>query len=135
MNVPFFDLRSEHQSLRSELMKAWEHVIDTASVIGGPAVEAFERSFAECCETKHAIGVANGTDALTLALKALQIGPGDEVILPANSFVATAEAVVHAGALPVFVDIDSRTYNIDVEKIEGQIEGGHRPSLQAVAQP
>jgi dTDP-4-amino-4,6-dideoxygalactose transaminase len=121
MNVPFVDLRSEHQSIHDELMKAWERLLDSASFIGGPAVEAFERSFAEYCQIEHAIGVGNGTDALTLALTALQIGPGDEVILPANSFVATAEGVVHAGATPVFVDIDPRTYNIDPEKIEEHI--------------
>jgi len=121
MNVPFTDLRSEHKSLRLELLAIWEQMVETASFIGGSAVEAFETEFAEYCQTRHAIGVANGTDALTLALKALDIGPGDEVVLPVNSFVATAEAIVHTGATPVFVDVIPNTYNIDPSLIEERL--------------
>jgi dTDP-4-amino-4,6-dideoxygalactose transaminase len=121
MNVPFTDLRSEHKSLRRELLAIWEQMVETASFVGGPALEAFEAAFAEYCETTHTIGVANGTDALMLAFKALGIGAGDEIVLPVNSFVATAEAIVHTGATPVFVDVLPNTYNIDPALIERRL--------------
>jgi len=121
ISVPFLDLKSQHRSLREDLWRVWDEVLDSAGFIGGSPVEQFEKAFAAFCETKHAVGVGNGTDALLLALKALGIGRGDEVIVPANSFVATAAGVVHAGATPVFVDIDPRTYNIDVNQIENHI--------------
>jgi len=121
MSVPFLDLKSQHRSLREDLWRVWDEVLDGAGFIGGSPVEQFEKAFAAFCETKHAVGVGNGTDALLLALRALGIGRGDEVIVPANSFVATAAGVVHAGATPVFVDIDPRTYNIDVNQIENHI--------------
>jgi len=121
MSVPFLDLKSQHRSLREDLWRVWDEVLDSAGFIGGSPVEQFEKAFAAFCETKHAVGVGNGTDALLLALRALGIGRGDEVIVPANSFVATAAGVVHAGATPVFVDIDPRTYNIDVNQIENHI--------------
>jgi dTDP-4-amino-4,6-dideoxygalactose transaminase len=121
MNVPFMDLVTEHEVLRSDLRRVWDETLDRAAFIGGSAVERFEQAFAEFCDVKHAIGVANGTDAITLALKALNIGRGDEVILPANSFVATAESIVHCGATPVFVDMDPATYGIDVNRIEERI--------------
>src|SRR5262245_58106879 len=104
MKVPFVDLKSEFESVRRDLLTKWEEILDTSSFIGGAEVDGFEQAFSEYCEVSHAIGVGNGTDALTLALKALDVGAGDEVILPANSFVATAEAVANAGATPVFVD-------------------------------
>ena len=121
ISVPFLDLKSQHRSLREDLWRVWDEVLDSAGFIGGSPVEQFEKAFAAFCETKHTVGVGNGTDALLLALKALGIGRGDEVIVPANSFVATAAGVVHAGATPVFVDIDPRTYNIDVNQIENHI--------------
>jgi dTDP-4-amino-4,6-dideoxygalactose transaminase len=121
MTVPFVDLKSEHQKLRSELRNVWDTVLDNAAFIGGRYVAEFETSFARFCQTEHAIGVANGTDALLLALRALGIGANDEVITAANSFVATAEAIVHAGAKPVFVDIEPCTYTIDVDDIERHI--------------
>src|SRR6266487_3880984 len=121
MTVPFMDLKSEHDSLRADLQKVWNEALDNSDFVGGAAVGKFESAFAEFCEVTHAIGVANGTDALVLALKALGIGPGDEVITASNSFVATAEAIVHCGAMPVFVDIDPKTYNIDVNRIEDHI--------------
>ena len=121
LNVPFMDLKSEHRALREALRNVWDTALDNGAFIGGEAVENFEKSFAAFCEVKHAVGVGNGTDALLLALKALSIGSGDEVILPANSFVATAEAVAHSGAKPVFVDVDPETYNIDVHRIERHI--------------
>ncbi len=115
------ELKREHEILRKDLQKVWDDVLDSTGFIGGAAVEGFETAFAAFCEVKHAVGVGNGTDALLLALKALGIGPGDEVITAANSFVATAEAIVHSGATPVFVDIDHKTYNIDVNQIEDHI--------------
>src|SRR6266700_6649196 len=121
INVPFMELKREHEILRKDLQKVWDDVLDSTGFIGGAAVEGFETAFAAFCEVKHAVGVGNGTDALLLALKALSIGRGDEVIVPANSFVATAAGVVHAGATPVFVDIDPKTYNIDVKEIENHI--------------
>src|SRR6266581_6723057 len=121
INVPFMELKREHEILRKDLQKVWDDVLDSTGFIGGAAVEGFETAFAAFCEVKHAVGVGNGTDALLLALKALGIGRNDEVITAANSFVATAEAIVHSGARPVFVDIDPWTYNIDVSQIEGHV--------------
>ncbi len=119
--VPFLDLRTHHRDLKTEILEKWGEVLDTASFIAGPQVQEFENAFAAYCGVKHAIAVANGTDALTLALSALGVGHGDEVITAANSFIATAEAIVHAGATPVFVDVDPRTYNIDIRQIESNI--------------
>jgi dTDP-4-amino-4,6-dideoxygalactose transaminase len=121
MKVPLMDLQSEHKVIARELLNIWEDMLGNASFIGGAVVEKFEKAFAQYCETGHAIGVGNGTDALLLALKALDIGEGDEVILPANSFVATAEAIVHSRAMPVFIDVNPNTYNIDVSQIERRI--------------
>src|SRR5262245_15565256 len=121
MTVPFMDLRSEHDLLRVDLQKAWNEALDNSAFIGGMPVEQFELAFSKYCEVTHAIGVGNGTDALLLALKALGVGPGDEVITASNSFVATAEAIVHAGAIPVFADINPATYTIDVKSIEDHI--------------
>ena len=121
LTVPFMDLISEHQGLRGELRQIWDGLLDSAAFVGGPQVDQFERSFAEFCEVKHAIGVANGTDALVLALRALGIGRNDEVITAANSFVATAEAIIHSGAKPVFVDIHPQTYNIDAGQVERHV--------------
>ena len=118
MKVPFGNLAKQyHDCVRDELQKSWDDILNNASFILGPQVEAFEQAFAEFCEAKYAVGVGSGTDALILALKALGIGAGHEVITAANSFVATAEAIVHAGAAPVFVDIDLDTFNIDVSRI------------------
>jgi dTDP-4-amino-4,6-dideoxygalactose transaminase len=137
MKVPLMDLQSEHKTIASELLNVWEDMLMSASFIGGAVVENFEKTFAEYCETGHAIGVGNGTDALLLALKAFDIGEGDEVILPANSFVATAEAIVHARATPVFIDVDSNTYNIDVGQIERHITSKTRAivSVHLYGQP
>ena len=112
------ELKDEHRALREELREVWDEALDSGAFVGGARVERFEKAFAEFCEVKCAVGVGNGSDALVLALRALDIGKGHEVITAANSFVATAEAIVHAGATPVFVDIDPRTYNIDVHRIE-----------------
>ncbi|GAA1788928.1 DegT/DnrJ/EryC1/StrS family aminotransferase [Agromyces lapidis] len=102
--VPFLDLAAQFEEIRDELEPALLEVLRTATFIGGPNVAAFETAYAQSVGVRSCVGVANGTDALELALRALGLGAGDEVILPANSFIATAEAVVRAGATPVFAD-------------------------------
>lgn len=121
MKVSFVDLRVQHVALQRDLESKMLEVIDHTSFILGNAVKEFEQDFSRYNRVKHTIGVANGTDALLLALKALGVGPGDEVITAANTFIATAEAIVHAGAKPVLVDCDPRTYTLDVRKIEAEI--------------
>ena len=116
MEVPLLDLRAQYAPLREEIRRAIDEVADTQSLVLGPHVEAFEKSLAAYCDTKHAIGVSSGTDALLCALMALDVGPGDEVICPAFTFFATAGSIARVGAKPVFVDIDPRTFNIDVEQ-------------------
>ncbi len=108
-SIPFLDLVGLHAELRDELDEVWAHVVDTAAFVGGSFVETFEQDFASYCGREHAIGVANGTDALELVLRALGVGPGDEVIVPTNTFYATAEAVLIVGATPIFVDVDAHT--------------------------
>ncbi len=107
--IPFLDLIALHEELRDGLDEVWAHVVDTAAFVGGAFVETFEQDFASYCGRRHAIGVANGTDALELVLRALGVGPGDEVIMPTNTFYATAEAVLVVGATPIFVDVDPDT--------------------------
>ncbi len=113
MQVPFLDLKAQHDPLKAELMASVQEVIDRNAFAGGPFVEKFEEEFAPFCQTRHAVGVGNGTDALWFALLALGIGPGDEVITVPNTFMATAEAISFCGAKPVFVDIDERTHTLD----------------------
>lgn len=117
MLIPFVDLKAQHLSLKKEIDTAIQNVINETAFIKGKHVENFENNFAEYCGVKYCIGVGNGTDALFIALKALGIGPGDEVITAANSFIATSEAITMTGAKPVFCDIDENTYNIDPEKV------------------
>ncbi len=121
MTVPFVDLKSQYQSIKSEVDAAIAAVINDTAFIGGPAVTEFEEGFARYCGVAHAVGMANGTDALFLALRTLGVGPGDEVITAANSFIATSEAIKMAGAQVVFVDMDPVTYAIDVSQIEAKI--------------
>ena len=121
MNVSFLDLGRQYASIKQEIDQTIQNVIDRSAFIGGPSLEAFEREFAEFCRVKHCIGVGNGTDAISVALKALGIREGDEVLVPANSFIATSEAVTNVNAKVVFVDIDPHTYNIDVDAIESKI--------------
>jgi dTDP-4-amino-4,6-dideoxygalactose transaminase len=113
MTVPFVDLAALVRPSKAEYLAAIERVLDTGGFIGGPAVTEFEAAFARYCGAPHAIAVGTGTDALVLALRALGVGPGDEVITAANSFFATAEAVSHAGATPVLADVDEATLLID----------------------
>lgn len=121
MNIPFLDLKSSHDELRSELLEAFERVLDAGWYIRGNEVSQFESEFACYCETIHCIGVGNGLDALHLILRAYGIGEGDEVIVPSNTFIATWLAVSHAGATPIPVEPDVRTYNIDPACIEAKI--------------
>jgi dTDP-4-amino-4,6-dideoxygalactose transaminase len=121
MRVPFVDLRAQHAPIRQELDQAIQGVVDHADFICGEELERFEEEFAAFCGAAHAVGVDSGLSALELILRAYGIGPGDEVILPANTFIATATPVSFVGATPVLVDVDPLTYNIDVERIEAAI--------------
>lgn len=121
MNVPFLDLKAPYLELKDELDAAYHRVMNSGWYILGHEVELFETEFASYCEAKHCIGVGNGLDALHLILRAFEIGQGDEVIVPANTFIATWLAVTYAGATPVPVEPDERTYNIDPLKIESVI--------------
>ncbi len=121
ITIPFVDLKSQYESIRSEIDAAIAAVIAETAFVGGRFVKEFEQAFARYCGVRHCVGMANGTDALFIALRALGIGPGDEVITVANSFIATSEAIRMAGAQVVFVDIDPSTYNIDVTRIEEKI--------------
>jgi len=121
MNIPFVDLKAQYISIKDEIDQTIAEVISKTAFIGGTYAKSFEKAFAEFCNVKHCIGVGNGTDALFIALKALGIGKGDDVITAANSFIATSEAITMTGAKVVFVDINPQTYNIDVNKIEEKI--------------
>jgi dTDP-4-amino-4,6-dideoxygalactose transaminase len=119
--VPFSDLGAMVREQRDELDAAWAEIVDASAFVGGAAVERFERGWATACGTRFAVGVGNGTDAVAITLRALGIGRGDEVIVPANTFVATVEAVVLAGATPRFVDVDARTLLVTPELVEQAI--------------
>lgn len=127
MKVPYFDLSQQTAKLRPGIDAAIKRVIDSGTFVLGPEVEAFEREWAAYCGTKHAVAVNSGTAALHLALLGAGVGPGDKVIVPAMSFVATAEAVSHCGATPLFADIQSDTLSLSVhqtaELLEDSIEG------------
>jgi dTDP-4-amino-4,6-dideoxygalactose transaminase len=115
MSIPLIDLPGQYLELREEVLSAVEDVMRGARFILGEEVERFENAFAAYCGAAHGVGVANGTDALHLALRALDIGPGDEVLVPANTFIATAIAVKAVGATPVFVDVSPDDFNLDVQ--------------------
>ena len=121
MNVPFVSFRPMERELDGDLRAAFERVYARSWYIEGEEDAAFEKAFAEYCGAEHCIGCGNGLDALMLALKALGVGGGDEVLVPSNTFIATALAVTYTGATPVFVEPDIRTYNIDPSRIEAAI--------------
>jgi dTDP-4-amino-4,6-dideoxygalactose transaminase len=123
MHIPFVDLKAQYASIKDEVTEAINGALESAHFVGGEQLASFEKEFAAYCDVRHALGVASGTDALHLALRALEIGNGDEVITTANTFIATAAAIVAAGARPVFVDIDPETYTIDPAMIEPAITG------------
>ncbi|HEV3470435.1 MAG TPA: DegT/DnrJ/EryC1/StrS family aminotransferase [Pyrinomonadaceae bacterium] len=118
MTVPFVDLQAQYRAIKSEIDEAIQRVLDTSAFVLGREVEEFERAFAAYVGAEFCVGVANGTAAIQLALEACGVGPGDEVIVPANTFIATAEAVSAAGARPVFADCDPDTSNISAREIE-----------------
>ncbi len=120
--IPFLDLVTPHRELESELLQVVHEAFRRASFIGGPMLEDFERAFAEFCSTRYCAGVSSGTDALRFALIAAGIGTGDSVVTVPNTFIATTEAISQTGALPEFVDVDERTYNMSVDKLRDYLE-------------
>ncbi len=121
MNVPFVSFDPMHSQIRKELDEAYHRVMDKNQYIRGDECAAFEREFAQYCGTQYCVGVASGLDAIYLILRALDISAGDEVIVPSNTYIATALAVSYTGAIPVFVEPDIKTYNIDPQKVEEKI--------------
>ena len=121
MNIPLIDLKAQYKSISEDLDRVTKEVLSSASYIMGKKVTEFEKEFAEYIGVKHAISVGNGTDALVIALKSLGIGAGDEVITTPFTFFATAETISAVGAIPVFVDVENDTFNIDPAKIEEKI--------------
>lgn len=128
--IPFLDLVTMHRELREELGAVFEAALDTGAFVGGPAVEEFERAFADFCKTRFCVGMASGTDALRLALIAAGVRPGDTVITVPLTFIATAEAITQAGARPDFVDVDERSYTMDPEGLRLYLERECRPVSQ-----
>jgi dTDP-4-amino-4,6-dideoxygalactose transaminase len=121
VNVPFLDLKAINASMREELRAAFDRVLDSGWYVMGSELEAFEREYAAYCGVRHCVGVANGLEAMHLVLRAWGIGPGDEVIVPSNTYIATWLAVSYAGATPVPVEPDPETFNIDPARIEAAI--------------
>ena len=120
-SIQMVDLQSQYKRLKNPIDSAMQEVVSTGSFIKGPALRAFEENLATYLNVKHVIGVANGTDALQIALMALGLKPGDEVIVPSFTYIATAEVIGLLGLTPVMVDVDLTTYNIDVEKAKSSI--------------
>jgi dTDP-4-amino-4,6-dideoxygalactose transaminase len=126
--IPLVDLKAQYAAIKSEVDAAMQAVVESAAFINGPQVRTFEESFATFCNARHAVGVQSGTSALHLALMALDIGPGDEVIVPSMTFIATAEMIGRLGARPVFADVDLSTCNLDA----GSLERAITPRTKAV---
>jgi dTDP-4-amino-4,6-dideoxygalactose transaminase len=121
-NIPFLDLITPHRELEAELTQVFHRALHTAGFIGGPMVEEFEKAFAAFCTTSHCAAISSGTDALRFALMAAGVQPGDVVLTVPYTFIATTEAISQSGALPEFVDIDERTYNLDPQKLRAYLE-------------
>src|SRR5438132_3056032 len=118
MQVPLVDLQAQYRTIKQDVLSAIEETLESMQLFLGPQTQAFERDFATYCDCRYGVGVATGTDALALALRACDIGDGDEVITVANTFIATVEAIALVGATPVFVDIDPETYTLDWRQLE-----------------
>jgi dTDP-4-amino-4,6-dideoxygalactose transaminase len=123
MKVPLLDLKAQYRTIRDEILKVTEQVYESQYFILGPHVETLENEIAEYCATQYALGVSSGTDALLISLMAASVGPGDQVITSPYTFFATAGSIVRVGARPVFVDIDSETYNISPQEVENALFG------------
>lgn len=121
MSIPLVDLKAQYASIEEDVVRAVRQVMERGDFILGEAVKTFEKRFGEYIGVPHCFGLASGTDALHLALRALDIGPGDEVLLPANTFIATILAVSQVGATPVLVDVDDETFNLDVKQAEAKL--------------
>ena len=121
MNIPFIDFHPQYETIKKEISVGLEKVFEKGNFILGEEAQQFEARFAQYCEARYGVGVNSGTDALYLAVSALGIGPGDEVILPTHTFIATALCVSYTGATPVFADIEETTYNIDVASLQKKI--------------
>ncbi|MFO7965256.1 MAG: DegT/DnrJ/EryC1/StrS family aminotransferase [Desulfobacterales bacterium] len=137
MNVPFLDLKAQHNGIRMEIDKAIQQVLDETAFFGGPFVADFEREFADFCGCGHCVGVGSGTEAIWLALKALEVGPGDEVITTPNTCIATVEAISMCGARPIFVDIEEQSYTMDPQRLKDYLQfrnrnAERRKSIKAV---
>src|ERR1700716_2617211 len=121
MGVPLFDTSTALEPLREELRETVARVLDSGRYILGPEVEAFEREMAAYCGARHAVGVANGTEAITIALRAMGVGPGDEVVVPSFTFYASAEAIPPTGATPGFCDVDPHSYCVTAETLRAAL--------------
>src|SRR3984957_12827515 len=121
MGVALFDTSTPRAPLREELQAAVSRVLESGQYILGPELAAFEREFAAYCGVEHAIGVANGTEAITIALRAIGVGPGDEVVVPSFTFYASAEAIPPTGAVPVFCDIDADTFCVTADTVRAAL--------------
>lgn len=121
MNVPFLDLKAQLPNIRSEIENRFAKIIDNTAFVCGEEVQEFEETFSKLHGVKYTTGLSSGTDGNHLAMLCSEVGKGDEIIVPVNTFIATAEAISHSGATPVFVDVDEKTFNIDVNKIEEKI--------------
>jgi dTDP-4-amino-4,6-dideoxygalactose transaminase len=121
LEIPFVDLKTQYSSIREQILDVVSQVLDSGHFIGGEYVENFEEQFSLFTGAKYTVGLSSGTAAIELALKASDVGPGDGVIVPANSFFATAEAVSNVGAVPIFADVDPLTFHLDVSGIQRQI--------------
>lgn len=121
MSIPFVDLKAQYRTIKTEVDAAIARVVDSCWFVGGPEVQGFEESFAAYCGANRGVGTSSGTSAIHLALVALGVGPGDEVITACNTFIATSEAISHTGARPVFVDVQEETQLIDPERVEAAI--------------
>jgi dTDP-4-amino-4,6-dideoxygalactose transaminase len=129
MQIPLVDLHAQYRTIKQEVLAAFEEVLEGMQLFLGPQSQAFEQEFAAFCECEEAVGLSTGTDALVLALRACGIGPGDEVVTVANTFIATVEAIALVGATPVFVDIDPDSYTMDWRQLEQVVTSRTRAIL------